>query len=227
MRTLSSAQGSPFALTELIDHICSFIDRPKDLLSFALTSKQIYKVVVPNHIEFRHLRCDFRRVPIWHKLAALPAVASRFVSLEIIVEGGSCGSNSIIPKHSALLASCDTTTKDLLFDWNPRYFFAEDEHDYDNYELGYQLEHEGHMAALQKCMHSFVAALRCMSGLIRFHWLIEQISPSKEVSVALLNCPAIEDIDIFSSRDAGPSPAEYGVRRSIDLYFMTLLIELS
>ena len=69
---------------ELIDHTCSFLDNPKDLLSFALTCKIVCDVAIPNHIECRRIRCKFRRFSLWEKLANHPSIASRFVSLEII-----------------------------------------------------------------------------------------------------------------------------------------------
>lgn len=204
---------------ELIDHICSFLDSPKDILSFALTSKKLYNVAIPDHIEFRHLRCDIRRISIWRKLTTLPAIALRFVSLEIIVEDDKGA--GIIPTRSILLADRDTTD-DILFDWSPRYFWVGEESEESDDELEeavYKLDHEKRKSALKMCMQEFVAALQCMSGLTRFHWLIEHISPTEDVSAALLECPAINDVDIFSSRrwdpDAVINPAVFGVRSPI------------
>lgn len=69
---------------ELIDHTCSFLDSPKDLLSFALTCKTVCDVIIPNHIECRHIRCNLDRFSLWQKLVNHPSIASRFVSLEIV-----------------------------------------------------------------------------------------------------------------------------------------------
>jgi len=62
--------------------------------------------------------------------------------------------------------------------------------------------------------------------LTRFHWLDEQIPPSQDVAAALLKCPAIEDVEIFSNdgwdSDTVIDPGAYGVRLSIHPY-LTLL----
>jgi hypothetical protein len=104
--------------SEILDHICSFVDSPKDILSFALTSKEVCQLAIPDHIEFRHLRCDIRRISLWKKLAELPAVASRFVSLEVAVEVGTDHRSPILPIRSRLLAHRDQT-EDVLFKWDP------------------------------------------------------------------------------------------------------------
>ena len=44
---------------ELIDHISSFVDSPKDSLAFLLMSKHICNVVIPNHIKCWHSRSGF------------------------------------------------------------------------------------------------------------------------------------------------------------------------
>lgn len=40
---------------EVISYIVSYIDRPKDLLSLALTNQYLYALVVPDHLEYRHI----------------------------------------------------------------------------------------------------------------------------------------------------------------------------
>ncbi|KIJ50382.1 hypothetical protein M422DRAFT_98456, partial [Sphaerobolus stellatus SS14] len=57
---------------ETFERIVQNVDEPKDLLSLALTSKYIYKVIVPTHLEFRTIRCDAYREDVWKALVAKP-----------------------------------------------------------------------------------------------------------------------------------------------------------
>jgi hypothetical protein len=197
--------------TDVLDHICAFVDRPKDILSFALTSRQIYQLAIPDHIEFRHLRCDIRRISLWEKLSELPAIASRFVSLEVIVEGGDFIGRAIFPTRSKLLVDRDETD-DVLFDWNPKYFaFDAEQSQLDEYMQTQRTR----QPTLAKCMQAFVGALQCMSGLTRFHWLVAQMQPSSALFATLPKCSALVDVDIFPRdvwhSDIVTNPDEYGV----------------
>jgi hypothetical protein len=199
--------------SDILDHIYAFVESPRDILSFALTSKQIYYQLIPDHIEFRHLRCDLRRISLWKKLSEFPAVASRFLSLEVIVEDGTNYGHPIFPTHSYLFADRDET-EDVLFDWRRKYWTgSEDSEDVDDW----QHEEEARKVVLAKCMQAFVSALRCMSGLSRFHWLVAQQPLSSVVFAALQKCPALKDVDIFPQDvwrpDEIPNPEVYGVRR--------------
>lgn len=71
---------------ELLDRICYFLLDPKDLISFALTSKAAQTIVVPRHVDFRILRSDVRWKNIWDTLLGNPGTAARFSSLEIVAE---------------------------------------------------------------------------------------------------------------------------------------------
>ena len=174
---------------ETIDHICYFIQRPRDILAFALTSKQIYSVAIPDHIDFRHLCCDFRRIHVWRKLAACPALASRFAALDIITEND------------------EDELDEKFFNWWPMYLGLQEDETSDDSEgdeldrcedVKEELEHNPHKisCAIRICMREFVAALKCMTGLTRFHWLLTQITPGKEITDALMHCPSVEDVDI-------------------------------
>ena len=72
---------------EIIEHIVSFLDRPRDLLSLALTSKRTLRIIIPIHLQTRLIRCDIRRIILWKLLGTLPPIiATRFVSLQIVEE---------------------------------------------------------------------------------------------------------------------------------------------
>jgi hypothetical protein len=73
--------------TELLDHICSFIPSPRDLLSFALCQKRLSAIIIPSHIQFRDLVLCRGHRSIFRKLLERPLLASRFVTLEIV---GNC-----------------------------------------------------------------------------------------------------------------------------------------
>jgi hypothetical protein len=196
--------------SDILDRIYAFVESPRDILSFALTSKQVYFQVIPDHIEFRHLRCDLRRISLWKKLSELPAVASRFLSLEVIIEDGTDYGYPIFPTHSSLFADRDET-EDVLFNWSPEYWSDSDDDDG-------QGQQEARKVVLAKCMQAFVSALQCMSGLSRFHWLVAQQQPSSAVFAALQKCPALKDVDIFPQDVWRPygtlNPDVYGVCRS-------------
>jgi hypothetical protein len=208
--------------SDILDHICAFVDEPKDILSFALTSRQIYQLVIPDHIEFRHLRCDIRRISLWKKLSELPAIASRFVSLEVIVEDGTdFHGHTIFPTRSKLLANRDEA-EDILFDWNTEYLSASEGSLSLQWEE-YAQKQNARRQILDRCIQAFVGALQCMSGLARFHWLVAQAEPSSDLFTALLKCPALKDVDIFPKDFWRPdevhgqanltvNPDAYGVR---------------
>ena len=203
--------------SEILDHICTFVDSPKDILSFALTTKRVYQQAIPDHIEFRHLRCDIRRISLWRKLSELPAIAARFSSLEVIVEDGTDYGRAILPTRSKLLSERDQT-EDILFNWNPKYLVwdLEDSDEGEEDWEGYIQEQMVRRAAVAKCVQTFVGALQCMSGLSRFHWLVSQAQPSSACFTALLHCPALRDVDIFpkdiwSPDDEVVEPDVYGV----------------
>ena len=82
---------------ELFDCVCAFIKQPRDLLSFALTCKHACQVIIPAHMELRHIRCDLLRELLWDKLADSPGIASQFTSLEIADESRLI--NAILPTH--------------------------------------------------------------------------------------------------------------------------------
>jgi hypothetical protein len=183
---------------EILDHILSFVANPKDILSLGSTTKKIYGVAIPDHIEFRHLRCDVRRLSVWAKLAKLPALASRFVSLEVVVENDT--------DFSPIVPTClgfANLSKISVLDWviNP------------NEKVVIWGDITSDMM-LAKCINNLVAALRCMSGLRRFHWRIAppyQARVTEEVFAALIHCPNLEDIEIFPLENFN----HYGVRFSL------------
>lgn len=73
--------------TEILDRICSFIVEPSTLLNVGLTSKQLCAVAIPGHLEFRVIRCDWRRIYLWEHLLKLPNLGSSITTFELITEG--------------------------------------------------------------------------------------------------------------------------------------------
>ena len=86
---------------ELFGPICLNLGFEIDLLSFALTCKIISKVIIPDHLELRHIRCDFRRISLRERLVQLLAITSRMVSLELIAEPNTTHSE-LIPTNAEL-----------------------------------------------------------------------------------------------------------------------------
>lgn len=165
---------------ELVESICLDIPNPRDLLSFALTCKTICEVVIPDHLELRHIRCDFRRVSLWEELVQFPAVASRIVSLELISEHTST-LDPIRPTHSKLIL-----THDFELDaWGSKCpLFNVD------YARG---------------MQSLTSALQTMVNLSRFHWLVNEAHPTNEALLSLsTGSSALEDFVLKLGDVEGP-----------------------
>ncbi|KIJ42146.1 hypothetical protein M422DRAFT_31509 [Sphaerobolus stellatus SS14] len=69
---------------ELYDEIVGFIDHPRDLLKLALCCKVFHRLVIPHHIQYRHIRCPVDTPVLWQTLVALPLLALRVRRLELI-----------------------------------------------------------------------------------------------------------------------------------------------
>ncbi|KAJ7456158.1 hypothetical protein FB451DRAFT_1564745 [Mycena latifolia] len=85
---------------ELLDAIASLIPLPKDLLSLALVSKIFHAIIIPQHLEFRVVRCDAGWPSLWNALTEHPALAGRIMSLELRHEPvvPSLSAQSLVPK---------------------------------------------------------------------------------------------------------------------------------
>ncbi|KIJ50538.1 hypothetical protein M422DRAFT_103807, partial [Sphaerobolus stellatus SS14] len=69
---------------EIQDAILEMIDSPKDLLSFALTSKHFYGLIVPFHIQFRVIVCDLMCNSLWERISKRPHLCARIRTLRVI-----------------------------------------------------------------------------------------------------------------------------------------------
>ncbi|KIJ44699.1 hypothetical protein M422DRAFT_132354, partial [Sphaerobolus stellatus SS14] len=68
---------------ETLESIIDNIDRCKDLLNLALTCSQLRDLIIPNHIEYRYIRCDPYRRSLWTKLIQQPRLASNIRILDL------------------------------------------------------------------------------------------------------------------------------------------------
>jgi hypothetical protein len=84
--------------TELVDAIVNLIDDPRDVLSAALACKRLYQIIVPSHLEFRHIRCDPRQNDLWNGLSQRPALAEKVRFLEIKWTGRR-DQNALLPQE--------------------------------------------------------------------------------------------------------------------------------
>lgn len=172
--------------TELIDHVCFFIESPKDLLSLALTANQICVVVIPNHIECRYIRCNIRHIDLWKKLVELPWAASQFVSLELIDEHCEIGadaaySDSILPNRHPLLAI--PNRKDgIQLRWKDL-----------NDRMTWEVD----------CMNALAAAIAVMSGLRSFRWKIDQAPPMNNLFAAFSACTLLNEVQVIACHRLG------------------------
>ncbi|GJJ12788.1 hypothetical protein Clacol_007033 [Clathrus columnatus] len=65
------------------DEIAYLLDLSKDLLSLALTCRTFKDLIIPDHIEYRHIRCHIRREDVWKHLESRPRLTRgvRFLHL--------------------------------------------------------------------------------------------------------------------------------------------------
>jgi hypothetical protein len=175
---------------ELVDHISSFVESPKDLLSLSLTSKRACNVIIPRHIQFRHLRCDIRRATLWRRLAELPTLAARFVTVEITDEYGDLDSGTIFPSARALRMDGDMFAPEFVFDW--------DAHDLDDGAI---------RATLMDCSRIFASALQHMRGLRSFQWQTDKLEPTNDLLASLTACPGLTDAEILYYDDTSDQQA--------------------
>lgn len=85
---------------ELLEAIINEIDDPKYLLQFACAASLFHHLIIPHHIEYRHIRCSSARTPLWSFLFENPALSGRIRWLELIKEG------SDNPERPPRLPSC-------------------------------------------------------------------------------------------------------------------------
>lgn len=84
---------------DLIEQIIFQVVDPFDLFSLALSSKQLYALIVPSQLDFRTIRCDPRRGRLWTYLREQPRLTSRIRSLELVIENASVA--PVIPRVEA------------------------------------------------------------------------------------------------------------------------------
>ncbi|KIJ34149.1 hypothetical protein M422DRAFT_99314, partial [Sphaerobolus stellatus SS14] len=53
---------------DILEEVVFAIDHPRDLLSFALISRALYDIIVPQHIQYRYICSDPRRAKLWNEL---------------------------------------------------------------------------------------------------------------------------------------------------------------
>lgn len=173
---------------ELLDHICSFIDKPKDLLAVSLTSKQFYQLVVPTHIQFRIIRCDVRRRDLWKHLSVRPGLASKIVSLELVSELHDRSGTVIVPisvlDDNATLQSASTRT------WPRRTIFdsAVIQDNIDEFE--------------DDCLCALISVIQHLTSLRHFRWEDYTIRPTNYdtlFSTLHQSCPRITEVEILNN----------------------------
>ena len=185
--TMSAATTSLSRLApELINYICLYISNPGDLLSFALTCKIVSEVITPDHLELRHIRCDFRRISLWERLVQLPEIASRIVSLELVDER--------TPGHYERTRRHIPNVEHYVFDpILPTHSQLIAAHHSERDPQG--LEHRLHDVDIALAMNSLIRAIPTMVNLTRFHWLVNGEQPTYEALFSLSNDnSALEDL---------------------------------
>ena len=163
---------------EIIEHIVSFLDRPRDLLSLALTSKRTLRIIIPIHLQTRLIRCDIRRTFLWNLLASSsPVIAARFVSLQIIDEPRLVQPLFLTLAWGAILPI-------FLFDYSMRV---------DAERFPFPVKETA-------AMEHLVTAISFMPSLKRFHLESTRTSVTPSLIKALRDsCPDISDLRLHSN----------------------------
>ena len=158
---------------EIIEHIVSFLDRPRDLLSLALTCKRTLRIIIPIHLQTRLIRCDIRRTFVWKLLGTLPPIiASHLVSVQIIDE-------PVLVQPLFLTLASDAILPVFLFHSSEGYPFTTNQ---------------------TEAMEQLVTAIPLMPSLKSFHMESTTTSVTSNLIAALRDsCPNISDLRIRSN----------------------------
>jgi hypothetical protein len=117
-------------------------------------------------------------------LVEYPAIAARFVSVEIVDEESGEDSWIILPSEQALPFYVASKEVKLGSDWLDR----ED------------VESDAEAIAIMKpaiigCLQALAAVLRSMPCLLRFHWHYP-LPATNDVFAGLLSCPRLSDVEV-------------------------------
>ncbi|KAJ6604043.1 hypothetical protein B0H10DRAFT_2229469 [Mycena sp. CBHHK59/15] len=166
---------------ELVNHTVSFIPRPRDLLSLALTAKSLHGIIIPQHLEFRVVCCDARRAALWKALAAQPGLASRFHTLEIVTESDSAPADTarIAVPRSIIEAEGDSALAKCTV---------------------IQSVGKAVIGCDAGCVDALCAAIPNMSGLTRFCWdhpgFMRLHDPKAIFSAVAQNCVNVRELEV-------------------------------
>ncbi|KDQ50531.1 hypothetical protein JAAARDRAFT_582685 [Jaapia argillacea MUCL 33604] len=68
---------------EIFEEILDYLDKLRDILSLALTCKSFCKILIPDHLIYRHIDANLLHTTLWQKFAASPSLGHRVVSLHV------------------------------------------------------------------------------------------------------------------------------------------------
>lgn len=198
----TSFAGQPL---ETINRICSFLDKPKDLLSLALTAKMMCQVIIPSHIEFRIIRCDVRRKNLWQKLSKLTGMASQIMCLGLMseqydVDIYTAASKGVrIPRILGL--GGPGSPQDVPTEWPYR---TQGQHESDVVEFD------------ATCTSALVQVIHSMKSLACFHWNDYTTICTAQIFSALRDfSPKLSDVEILiDGQFLGASVRDIGISRS-------------
>jgi hypothetical protein len=190
--------------TELLDHICSFIHSPRDLLSLALCERRLSAIIIPSHIQFRILVCRLQHQALFAGLLAHPALSSRFVSLELIGYSEDYVWPASLP-HLAYLES----------EWP-------------------LMRKGDERRVLDEVTQRLVPAVRCLVGLVSFRCNLHNTGMADRIFTALQDsCPSLSTVELVYSSYSGltatvsqvPSVAPHSGSAAKNVLFFFLALE--
>lgn len=97
---------------DILVNIIEYVDDPKDLLSFALTSSAMHTEIVPRHIDYRRILCRIsfiELIHIWEHLLDTPYACSRIRYLDV------ASSEMKIPRMCKIISIPNTSVSDQTY----------------------------------------------------------------------------------------------------------------
>ncbi|KAJ7111616.1 hypothetical protein C8R43DRAFT_1041063 [Mycena crocata] len=173
---------------ETLDQIVSLIHLTSDLLSLALACKSLNTIIIPDHLEFRHVRCDPRRQNLWRALAQRPLSATRIHTLELLPE--STAFHPLVQKPLFI----DPVSTPLV----PKSVIA---NVHAMSALPYCMRDLCGLSCGEECEKVLASAIAQMQGLYRLGWnhnqFLQTHAPIAPIFESLLQtCPNLRELEI-------------------------------
>ncbi|KIJ33757.1 hypothetical protein M422DRAFT_264210 [Sphaerobolus stellatus SS14] len=142
------------------------------LLALAVTCHQLHDHIIPDHLEFRYIRCDLQRIHLWEALQQIPAQTSRIRGLYVVPEANLywLGPRKSIVTPGSVVRRLQNFDSIITFPTIEMYL---------------------------KAFTALASAIRVMRGLEIFQYQVAVKAPMELLFAALNDsCPKLQDVQI-------------------------------